>query len=39
MKFAQRGRELNIAIDHPDQNTGFALVMQALGSSDRAGLK
>jgi hypothetical protein len=34
LKFARKGPELNIAIDHPDRNTGFALVMQALGSTD-----
>ncbi|MGI8853072.1 MAG: hypothetical protein ACR2GC_07255 [Methyloceanibacter sp.] len=34
LRFAARGPELNIAIDHPDRDTGFALVMQALGSTD-----
>jgi hypothetical protein len=34
LKFARSGPELNIAIDHPDRDTGFALIMQALGSTD-----
>ena len=34
LKFARKGPELNIAMDHPDRDTGFALVMHALGSTD-----
>jgi hypothetical protein len=34
LKFARHGPEVSIVMNHLDQETGFALVMQALGSTD-----